>query len=176
MTKRHLKQCYKVSLANLHLHAPATVKKIKSFLCDFVPPTLKCLSLSGHSNLLEYISDTPKIFQNVQKQVCISGFNICAESLKLLFENCSHIEELIIKGCTYTVSECVFSLDPTLRYQLKTLNLYWTYRMADSHLKKLDLPMIFNALATTNLKTTLERVIVSRDNWLQKELDFLNTA
>lgn len=173
MCKRHLKQGHKVSLSNLHQHAPATVKKIRWFLSDFLPPTLKYLSLSGHSSLLDYISESPRIFQNMEKQVWISGFTICAESLKQLFESCRHVEELVIKGCTYSVTDTELVLDPTLTYRIKTLNLYWTYRMAGAQLHKLDLSLIFNPLALTNLRDSLETVVVSKDNWMERELTFI---
>lgn len=64
-------------------------------------------------------------------------------------------------------------VDPTLTYRIKTLNLYWTYRMADAHLHKLDLSLIFNPLALTNLKDSLETVVVSKDNWMERELTFI---
>lgn len=162
----------KISIRNIDKLGLGAISNLNKLFIEAEFKEVKTLFMTGGDISLDKLKPgLPSILKKVNKQVLLSNFKINKSMLKLLFENCSHVESL---GLCFSQIDQVskkWKLDSTINYKIKKLDLFGScHRSWSDHLSEKKLDKFFKALSETSLRESLKVVHTKEDWFLAKHM------
>lgn len=178
-TKYTFPQINKLQIKLLgHVEDDENRKCIEDMLLLSFNEPIKNLQLGGghYWDLSKFKKSLRNILPLITEEVWLVSFKIDGSTLSKLFQYACNCKHLILWDCRIDMST-PFIADPSVPYQMNTLNLWGTV-VKDNHLK-LDVEKtsnFFSELGKTQLTETLTSVYVNNLEFWPDDLDFILTG
>ena len=96
--------------------------------------------------------------EKTKNMLAVVWFSLNAEDVKFMFETAKNVEYLMIRSWKVELNS-KFSLDPNIKYCIKTLDLKHTARQSSNlYINSTKMNEILKAISQTNLKDNLKHV------------------
>lgn len=143
------------------------------FFKGLSPNNLSILKL--HSGLLSELSlykdGLPNLLEAVKEQIFISKFLIDEETLKIIFENATGCQELVLYSCIVEKLSEKFTIEDSQECNLAYLDSFRTFHnLKNDELDEKSLRILVKALSRTQLKESIKSFHMLKGNFEAKDV------